>query len=478
MARDLPETLQINAWTGAPASSPLADTWKAWATSQRMADANRTLAAAEPVDERDWSDPRVGWGLIAREPEGLGLSPKDLAEGVDLPEPLRQLVAARKGPVLRYRDDVGLEFVRRYYADGTSQDLSIAGSRRGIGRGELPLYLLIWGSPAAGGSLPCIPWRFHYVLNASRCVGRLPLEGDALGHYVAALLSGWSGSSVRSDRPVVWATDHDPQDITHLMRQLVAEGVVKQLRNDTQVGQEVRYLAESQATRRALADVLADPARPPAFVLTASHGMTGPLNDPPRMAATLGMLVDQEQAVLSPDDLLDAWTPNGAIWYSHACCSAGSDDTTQYGDLVPDGSVKDILTGVAALGASVAPMPLRLLGCAKPLRAFVGHVEPTFDWTLRHPDNRQPLTASLQEALYGGMYRAQPEPVGLAFQRVFALAGQLFALFQQAQRESLTPNPEIRGRAVAAALRTQLGALDRQACVILGDPTVALPPIA
>ena len=224
-------------------------------------------------------------------------------------------------------------------------------------------------------------------------------------------------------------------------------------------------------------DALADDVHPPAFVLTSSHGMTGPLGDPGAMAASLGLPVDQLESALKPDDLLRAWTPDGAIWYSHACCSAGSDDATQYGELVPDGGVKDILTGVAALGASVAPMPTRLLGGKRPVRAFVGHVEPTFDWTLRHPDNRQPLTSSLLNTLYGGMYRARPEPVGMAFKRVFAQAGQLFGQFHQAKQQALAVDPDIRARARAAALRTQLGALDRQACVILGDQTVALPPL-
>jgi hypothetical protein len=39
----------------------------------------------------------------------------------------------------------------------------------------------------------------------------------------------------------------------------------------------------------------------------------------------------------------------------------------------------------ATAGARISPLPRALLGAEKPLRAFVGHVEPTFDWTLRDP---------------------------------------------------------------------------------------------
>ena len=131
------------------------------------------------------------------------------------------------------------------------------------------------------------------------------------------------------------------------------------------------------------------------------------------------IFVDQYGAPLDPAALLAKWQPDGAIWYAHACCSAGSDDATQYADLVGDGPVKDVLLGVASLGATVAPLPTALLGAERPLRAFVGHVEPTFDWTLRHPESKEPLTHALRTALYDGMHRARPDPVGMAFGPVF-----------------------------------------------------------
>jgi hypothetical protein len=65
----------------------------------------------------------------------------------------------------------------------------------------------------------------------------------------------------------------------------------------------------------------------------------------------------------------------------------------------------------------------------------------------------------------------------MAFAPVFDQVGQLFAQFQQASKASTSLDASLRGRARAAALRTQLGALDRQSCVILGDPAVALPAL-
>lgn len=472
----LPDALRINAWTGPgpAATTPLAQTWAAWATARHMASANKTMAAAEPVDERDWQDPRVGWGLLVADNDAL--SQADRALGTDLPDVLRELVQRRNGPIVRYREENSLESLRRYYVDGPAQDISLT-AKAGVARGMLPKYLLIWASPAKGGQPACVPWRFQYVLNVARYVGRLHLQGTPLENYVKALLDDWKGCAARADVPVLWATDHADADITHLMRRVVAEPVEKKLREDAQIGAKLRYFASAAASAAQLIDALADPARPPAFVMTTSHGMTGPLDDVAKMAATLGLLVDQHGALLDPAALLAKWQPDGAIWYAHACCSAGSDDATQYADLVGDGPVKDVLLGVASLGATVAPLPTALLGAERPLRAFVGHVEPTFDWTLRHPESKEPLTHALRTALYDGMHRARPNPVGMAFEPVFDQVGQLFAQFQQATKASTSLDPAQRRRARAAALRTQLGALDRQACVILGDPTVALPAL-
>ena len=58
------------------------------------------------------------------------------------------------------------------------------------------------------------------------------VEGDALEHYVTALLAGWADAASRSDQPVVWAVDHGPDDITWLMRHAIAEPVFAKLAAD------------------------------------------------------------------------------------------------------------------------------------------------------------------------------------------------------------------------------------------------------
>jgi hypothetical protein len=215
----------------------------------------------------------------------------------------------------------------------------------------------------------------------------------------------------------------------------------------------------------------------PALVVTTSHGMTGPLDKPELMAAQLGVPVDVERKPLDIDALLKAWSPNGAIWYAHACCSAGSDAPSSFADLLDAGSdVTKVLRGVAdGCGARVAPLAQRLLGAPQPLRAFVGHVEPTFDWTLRDPETGQPLTYTLQTALYDKLYApGDPRPIGWVLAQVFADASAMLGLWARALAAFNKHAPHSR----EWALYRQLTALDRQHTVILGDPTVALPSIS
>jgi hypothetical protein len=128
-----------------------------------------------------------------------------------------------------------------------------------------------------------------------------------------------------------------------------------------------------------------------------------------------------------------------------------------------------MVNAAAAAGPAVAPLPEALLGAPEPARAFIGHVEPTFDWTLQHPLTGVVLTASIRKALYDDLYQEEPVPLGLAFRACLRHAGELFAARDAARRafdHGENTSDEV--------LASQLAALDRQSLVILGDPTVTL----
>jgi len=459
-----PKTLSVNAWCGTPVSGALGDAAAKWGVKKQRETPPQLLAAAEPPDLRVWQNAEVGWGLVLAENEAIPAAARATAD--DAPEPIQSLVAARgNAPVFRYRNDLLKIKVRRYTADGRARDLDVTDSKRGIGDLKLPRYLLIFAPPTV------IPWSFQYVLGQSTFVGRLDLEGDGLENYVSALIDNWASAKCNVDQPVVWSVNHGHPDITWLMHGAIAKPLAHKLQQDNDIGNKARCITGAAATIAALRLELK--ARSPAFVVTTSHGMTGPTNDVAKMRQNLGLLVDDQHALLEPLPLLHDWQPDGAIWYSQACCSAGSDSATSYRGLVAAGSrVELVLDAVAALGAAVAPLPKALLGAPKPLRAFIGQVEPTFDWTLR-AETGQVLTNSLCNALYNRMHRKQPETVGMAFEKVHQHAGQLFSQLDSLRRDIVKA---VDG-AKEAATRTHLAALDRQSLVILGDPTVALPPL-
>lgn len=459
-----PDQVRINAWTGAESPVGQFDSdQKYWGLKKQFTgDAGRLgeLRADEPVDDRDWQNPSVGWGLIL--PDTDDHDSKAKAAGEDAPPPLRALLRHRQAPVLRWRPDLQDGYLRRYYDDGTPADLSVSGSKRGTGRNCVPRYLLIYGDPAT------IPWRAQFLLNVSSFVGRLPaLEEGALGRYVDALIQGWPGPAPSVSAPLIWTVDHGGGDITSLMRAVVGEALWKRFQTDSALTGKV-WLDRTAATRANLIGALRD--RQPALVATTSHGLTGPLDDLAAMGARLGEPVDASHTALSATEVLAGWDPAGAIWYAHACCSAGSESPSRYAPLFSqtDGNGR-LLRGVAALGATVAPLPKALLSAPHPLKAWIGHVEPTFNWTLYDPRNGQNLATAVVKALYDEMYRVNA-PVGWAMRAIFSEAAQFFTLWQAAIGAVNAGDMAY----VPVAQYRQLVAMDRQSLVLLGDPTVGL----
>lgn len=455
-----PLRLQINAYDpgGAP-SHGLVDLRspgvKRYALATPGQPPQALLAPAAELDFTDWAHPDVGWGLITS------------AALTTLPKSLQALVAHRKGMVLHYLPD--WERRHTFLRNPTlGRDVAIAGSSCGVGPGRLPYYLLIYGGPEQ------VPWGIQYALAATRAVGRLPLEGTALDNYVNALLADFKDDAADPYTAVTWGVDTDPDDITHLMRTHLAAKVHAEFLRDSEMGSERSVFLDgladpAAATVGRLIDTLA--RRRPGIVVTTSHGLTGPLDDVERMRATLGLPVDQAHAALDPKALLAKWRPAGAVWYCHACCSAGAEAPSYFAELFDQGSeLRPILDGIARSGSMVAPMPIALLGHTRPARAFIGHVEPTFDWTLRNPGNRQVQTASFVGAIYPNLFQTKPPtPVGHAFREVHRNVGGYLAAWDVAKGVYNTGT-----RNVTDLLAMKLCARDLASLVVLGDPAAML----
>jgi hypothetical protein len=130
------------------------------------------LSRPELPDETRWEDERVGWGIVL--PERENFSHGQMADLVDVEEPIRELVSARANsmgrpvPVFRFRRQASDRF--RLLRDYRNEiPVPITGSRTGVAPGAVPGYLLICGHPTE------IPWELQYILNtrASSSVGRL-----------------------------------------------------------------------------------------------------------------------------------------------------------------------------------------------------------------------------------------------------------------------------------------------------------------
>jgi hypothetical protein len=456
------EPIAIDAFTGeAPVVGRFAADYRPWALTTPKY--GQPTMRPDPPDPANWAHPEVGWGLIL--PERAGQTPEQLATAADAPEPIRALVAARHGKVLRYR--AGKAFSDWTLRDYTSGDLLSAAAPVGTGPQQLPKYLLIYASPAD------VPWHIQFALNPVRCVGRLDLTGDALGNYVAALQGRWAHSSASYASPVVWAVDHGGGDITTLMRNTVAAPIYDAFNGDAEMpGAAFVDGSALPATVKALSAALV--ANRPSLVLTSSHGLTGPLSDVDAMRTTLGLPVDQEHRVLTPDALLAEWQPDGAIWFAQACCSAGSDSPTAYAGLFEAGSLLgETLTRIANVGPTVAPLPRALLGASKPLRAFIGHVEPTFDWTLSFPPNRQVLTSDLKTAVYTRLCSGLP--VGLAMSGYYPAIATLLTQYIHAKQTYDSTVGAAAKPSLDMLVYSRVTAHDRASTVILGDPTAAIP---
>lgn len=457
----LPRSVQLNAWPGEPAVGPLVDNAQVWGARRGLPPGQEPLKFDKPVDPTKWDHDDVGYGILL--PDTLETKWSEAkAKGTSAPAPIRELLSARPQTQLLYWfPDLGDIYIRRYYDDGTMSDLQIGLTVFGTAKNRLPRYVLIVGGPQK------IPWSVQYSLAIRHAVGRLPFDGDDLGPYVSAMLDGeegWATTQTDAAAPVVWTVDHGPDDITRLMRSTLSSPLVKAL-SGTLPGLVV--IKDSEATGSALIKAL---DAKPALVVTSSHGAT-PLEGG-ELRKALGLPMDIAHAAIPVTDLANSM-PGGAVWFAQACCSAGSSAESRFSDLLAAGTTaRAVVDAVTSLGSAVAPAPLALLSRERPVRAVFGHVEPTFDWTLRDPETGQRFGGDLVGALSSNLHHGQP--IGLILSEYRAAVG---VLTNRWVKLSVQLNRDHDNSVLPTMTRLRLTAWDRQSLVLLGDPTVHLPAI-
>lgn len=461
-----PKELAANIWTGVQSPKAYLKAQKEWHSPEqpRIIDGRLAVSRYAPQqlpDLRDWRDPNVGWGILV--PDRTNLTKEEKARGVDLPPCLKELVKLRNNaPILRWDHTVEKGYLRRYYDDGGWHPLPITASRYGIKSGMIPRYLLICASPQD------IPWSIQYQLNITNYVGRLPFSGDALDSYVNCLLDGWPNDG-SPRRHVIWSVDDGAGTMTGTMSRAIGRPLAEAILSDSEFGNAYWCTGKSATKERLIAALLGHRS---SLICTTSHGMLNSANQP-TLLHELGAPVDALKKALTFSDLRD-WSPSGAIWYSHSCCSVGSDSASVFTSLFESGDPLGItLQKVAAeAGARVAPLPDMLLRHRRPLRAFIGHVEPTFDWTLCDPITQEASTHAIVGCLYNRLHQSPRPPIAWALEDHFKESAMEHAIYRDWKRDAQSTSAS---KAVIDPMYRQLTALDRQLLVILGDPTVTLP---
>jgi hypothetical protein len=452
----LPQRLRLDAWLDGPAAADLDPSWRAWAFQDHGTPAPGWMRPPRRPELSNWLADDVGWGLLVQEPTEASTDLRKIEQS--LPAALRTLLQHRRGVLLCQPSGLA-GYLRRYDEDGDAYDVNTAGAARGTGYGRLPHYILIHGGPED------VPWSVQFHLGTSFAVGRVHLRDEPLERYVDALLRP---PPAEPRRAVVWSVDHGPEDITSVLHEAVALPIWQKLHDDPDIADGAQLLHAGtgvRATGTTLREALA--AARPGLVVTSSHGLV------PRGAgaftSNLGVPVDDVHQPVDVAALLDQWDPDGAVWYAHACCSAGSNGAATHRRLLAPGTRgEEVMNLLAQRPRAVAPLATRLLSAPKPLRAFIGHVEPTFDITVRDPNTGQALTDSLVQSLHDGLY--QPFPVGHALRPWFAqrnahLDAHITARAAYDEGDA-TQEDEMLVRGLAAA--------DHQKLVVLGDPAAAI----
>ena len=375
-----------------------------------------------PGPRKTWRHPRVRLRSPAAQTTATpSYSPAAKAAGEDAPKPVRALLAARpETVVLRWRPELGSRFLRRYFADGTNQDPAIGLSKFGTGKGRAD------------------PLRRHHrrtgdnvhVVSAVR-IGhparrwpyppRFP-RGQGFCNYVEAMLSGWADADIDVQTALMWTVDHGGSDITTEMRAVIANPLAAALTPPPLA--RLDHLTRQPGHRRGPAERACLPPRAPGLLVTSSHGRTSSTM-PPRCALRSGF----PSTRITPRCRPPTWTlgyHTELVWYAHACCSGRRRRSEPLRRTAPRGGQPPSAPSQPSrrsAGQSL-PAPAETAGPPEhPIRAVYGHVEPTFNWTLRVLETGQGLGHHIVAALSSNLYHQQP--VGLTFADYRAGVGEL-----------------------------------------------------
>ena len=330
----------------------------------------------EGLDPKELS--QAGWGVIFPQ----NISPNALA---GLKEALKPLLDHRKEQAASLKEHYYKECLgEKGYLPGQSKGEFLAVHGRGAGPADpdkLPYYLLIVGDPQT------VPFSFQYQLDVQYAVGRIHFDRlEDYYRYAVSVVEAEKREYSLPRQAVFFGAANSDDRAT----QLSAEHLVTPLQeyiSQNQAGWQTQVNLKDQAYKNNLQQILSSPGAP-AFLFTASHGMSFPNGDP-RQLPHQGALLCQdwpgpqehkgripEDFYFSADDLGDDGNVLGMLAFFFACYGAGT-------PLMDDFYRKAYAERKAiAPQAFLSRLPQRMLTHPKgSALAVVGHVERAWGYS-------------------------------------------------------------------------------------------------
>ena len=396
---------------------------------------------------------RVGWAVITAE--------NDPQAGAALQQ-LEPLLALRR----EMAGDLYRQFV---YKAGETKNRFLA--RYGKGSGpvspdKVPYYLLIVGSPEA------IPYSFQYTLDVQYAVGRIHFATpQEYANYAVSVVAAETGS-IRLPRTAAFLGVSRDQATRQSASYLVTP--LAKWMTDNAPDWTTQHIDGDAATKARLSS-LHGGAQSPAFLFTASHGITFPA-DHPDQRRRQGALICADwpgpeqwaDKPLLPEFYFGAEDVDadahlaGQISFTFACYGAGTPKIDDFDQLRLNKFTQ------LADKPFVASLPTRLLGHPNGgALAAVGHVDRTWGYSFLTEESRREtevFTSMLNWLMQG-------YPVGAAMEffgsRYAELGNELLPELSKAQEFGKSvATPEFVGQLTAH--------MDSRSYVIVGDPAVRL----
>ncbi|QSX73674.1 hypothetical protein HIV01_010515 [Lysobacter arenosi] len=414
-----------------------------------------TFGAPLGIDPQDLA--QVGWGVV--------FAHDVAAEVVQALKPLLDLRRAQSGDLFKTFADANA------YRPGEKARAWLGRNGAELGEAQVkrvPYYLLIVGGPES------IPFRFQYELGVNYAVGRIAFDSaQEYGHYAQSVMAA-EQRRPSTRRACFFAVRNDDDRATQMSCDLLMAPLAAALQAGpaTTRSWQVQTLMAAEATKAALAGQLnGDDA--PALLVTASHGMGFPKDDPLQLRHQ-GALLCQDwpgprahrgaipgEHYFSADDVADGASTSPAIAFHFACYGAGTPQLDDYAHA--DGVRAEI-----ASAPFLASLPRRLLGRAQGgTLAVVGHVERAWTYSFTWPGlgaQTHTFESCLGELMKGAR-------VGAAMD-AFSMKHADLAVSLNGELEDLKFGARPDDRSLAGLWTANN---DARSYVVIGDPAVQIP---